>query len=82
MFCELDTAVIGRGPLLTVWVAPLNPFRRSSPPFQTEFSEAVYDRVLVLGPYSSGGLSVPERAKAAPEAHVPEHRGHQAAHRL
>ena len=36
MFCKLDTAVIGRGPLLTVWVAPLNPFRRSSPPFQTE----------------------------------------------
>jgi hypothetical protein len=42
LFCKLDTMAIGRGPLLTVLCG-------ASKPFQTEFSEAVYDRVLALG---------------------------------
>ena len=42
LFCKLDTMAIGRGPLLTVLCG-------ASKPFQTELSEAVYDRVLALG---------------------------------
>ncbi len=42
LFCKLDTAALGRGPLLTVLCG-------ASKPFRTEFPEAVYDHVLDLG---------------------------------
>jgi hypothetical protein len=42
LFCKLDTAAKGRGPLLTVLCGAAKPFR-------TELPDSDYDRVLALG---------------------------------